>query len=210
MRKFMKWGAIAFAGLIALSVLGSAVSGGSSSSSAAEKSDGSAQVEQKQEKREKRKDSCGTRATDDCTPRVAMGGSVRVDALYWKVTDVRTAATIGDMQYGLGEKADGTFLVVDLSVRSAKDESVTLSDDSIELVTADGKSYKADSDGTIAAMGEGENPLFFEDIGPDSTISSKVVFDVPASALASKLSVRFNELGFGTTHAFITLPKLSA
>lgn len=215
-RKFMKWGAIAFVGLIVLSVIGAAAGGGSSSTSTTSNSDSSsgntssASTTQKHDKKATPKASCGIRATDDCTPHVKMGKSVRVDALYWNVTNVETASTIGDMQYGLGEKADGTFVVLNLKVRSAKNDSVTLTDGSIALETADGKTYKADNDGTVAAVGAGENPLFLEDIGPDATVHSKVVFDLPASALNKKLSVRFNELGFGSTHGYIKLPSLSA
>jgi hypothetical protein len=160
-------------------------------------------------KKTKKQEGCGSRATDDCTPRVASDKQVRVDALYWKVTKARTAAELGDQQYGLGAKADGRFVIVDLRVRSAKSESVTLTDEVVQL-DAGGKTYKADSDGTIAAMGSGDDPLWFEDIGPDSVVRSKVVFDVPASALGKKLSLRFNELGFGSTHGFIRMPSLSA
>jgi hypothetical protein len=212
-RKFMKWGGIAFVGLIVLSVIGAAAGGGSSSTSKTSDSSASASppsASPKQDKKVEKKASCGIRATDDCTPHVAMGRSVRVDALYWNVTNVETASSIGDMQYGLGEKADGTFVVVNLKVRSAKSDSVTLTDNSIALETADGKKYKADNDGTVAAVGAGEDPLFLEDIGPDATVHSKVVFDLPASALHKKLSIRFNELGFGTTHGYIKLPGLSA
>ena len=46
------------------------------------------------------------------------------------------------MTYGLGEKADGVFVVVDLKVRSAKDESVTLTDNAFQL-EVNGKTYEA-------------------------------------------------------------------
>jgi hypothetical protein len=154
--------------------------------------------------------SCTNRATDDCTPHVRMGKSVRVDALYWSVTNVRTARTLGDQEYGLGAKADGTFVIVNVKVRSDKDESATLTDEAIQIETADGNKYKADSDGTVAAIGNGDDPLWFDDIGPDATLRSKVVFDLPDSALSKKLSVRFNELGFGRTHGYIGLPNLEA
>ena len=52
--------------------------------------------------------------------------------------------------------------------------------------------------------------MFLEDIGPDATMNSKVVFDLPASAFNQKLSVRFGELGFGSTHGYIKLSRLSA
>jgi hypothetical protein len=155
------------------------------------------------------KQSCGTKATDDCTPRVGQKGTVRVDALYWQVKSVKTAKQIGDMTYGLGKKADGVFVVVDLKVRSAKSESVTLTDDAFQL-EVNGKTYDSDTDGTVAAVGAGENPFFLEDIGPDATTRGKVVFDVPKSVLKKKVAMRFNELGFGTTHGYITLSSLSA
>jgi hypothetical protein len=138
-----------------------------------------------------------------------MNDTVRVDALNWRVTGVETASSLGDVQYGLGEKADGTFVIVNLKVRSSKDESATLTDEAVQLETAGGNTYKSDSDGTFAAIGNGDKPLFFDDIGPDATINSKVVFDLPDSAMRKKLSVRFNELGFGSTHAYIRLSGLS-
>jgi hypothetical protein len=49
-----------------------------------------------------------------------------------------------------------------------------------------------------------------EDIGPDATSNGKVVFDVPKSALNKKVEMRFNELGFGSTHGYIKLSSLSA
>ena len=47
-----------------------------------------------------------------------------LDALYWQVNSATARKSIGEMTYGLGEKADGVFVVVDLKVRSAKSESV--------------------------------------------------------------------------------------
>jgi Domain of unknown function (DUF4352) len=148
---------------------------------------------------------CGSRATDGCTPHVGPNDSVRVDALIWRLASVRQAKTIGDRQYGLGEKANGVFLVLDLRVHSDKDESATLIDSTIKLETG-GNTYDADSDGTIAAMGAGQEPFFLDTIGPDSDRRGTVVFDVPRNILDQKLEIRFNELGFGSTHGYIRLP----
>ena len=150
--------------------------------------------------------SCGTKATDDCTPEVTSDQAVRVDALTWKYVSSRTASTLGDQQVGLGAKADDVFLVIKLSVTSNKNESATLTGDAIKLESSDGNTYSPDSDGTIAAAGAGEDPLFFTDLGPDQTTTSKVVFDVPQSVLDGGAKLRFNELGFGSTHGYIRLP----
>ena len=93
------------------------------------------------------------------------------------------------MTYGLGEKADGVFVVVDLKVRSAKSESVTLTDNVFQL-EVDGKTYDPDSDGTVAAVGAGETRR------------------AAATGPMSSRKNGFNELGFGTTHAYIELPKI--
>lgn len=153
--------------------------------------------------------SCGTKATDDCTPHVASNGSVRVDALIWKVRSVKTAQAIGDQTYGLGAKATGRFVIVKLKVHSEKNESAQLSDDVIKLEIG-GNTYDPDNDGTVAVMGSGaEQPFFFDTVGPDSDRNGTVVFDVPKSKLKGKVEVRFGELGFGETHGYIRLPSLS-
>ena len=144
--------------------------------------------------------------TEDCTPEVASNRAVRVDALTWSIVSARTATSLGDQRYGFGAKADDTFLVVTIKVRSNKDESATLTDEAIKLESSDGNTYSADSEGTIAAIGSGEDPLFLEDLGPDQSHTSKVVFDVPQSVLDGGAKLRFNELGFGETHGYIRLP----
>lgn len=150
---------------------------------------------------------CGTKATDDCTPHVGSNGKVRVDALIWRLKSAKTADTIGDQQYGLGAKASGRFIIVKLKVHSDKDQSATLTDESIKL-EVNGNTYDADNDGTVAAIGSGEQPFFLDTIGPDADRSGTVVFDVPKKVLKKKIEVRFNELGFGETHGYIQLPSL--
>jgi hypothetical protein len=203
-------------GVALLVLIGAATSSGSKNSSnsgAAAKSQpaGSASNTQTSASTQTsdKKPPCGIKATDDCTPHVGENGKVRVDALYWQLKSVKTAKTIGDMTYGLGEKADGVFVIADLKAHSVKDESVTLTDNVFQL-EVNGKTYDPDSDGTTAAIGAGEQPFFLEDIGPDATTRGKVVFDVPKSVLHKNIEMRFNELGFGTTHGYIALPSLSA
>lgn len=202
-------------GIAALFVI-AAISGGSESEqssdaqqeTASESSDNS-EEESKQSASKSGDDDCGDRATDDCTPHMSSGESVRVDALIWRVEGARTTKTLGNQEFGLGEKADGRFLVVTLQVRSDRDESATLTNDVVQL-EVNGNTYDTDTEGTVAAAGAGEDPFFLEDIGPDSTTTGKVVFDVPPSVLSEKLELRFNELGFGSTHGFIRLPTPSA
>jgi hypothetical protein len=194
MPKWAKWMLGAFGLLVVISIAAGGTNKTTSSSPNTEKSSGRASV------------TCGSKATDDCTPHVGSDDSTRVDALIWRLSSVRQVATIGEQQYGGGAKANGVFLVLKLRVHSDKNESATLTDSTIKLETH-GNTYDADSDGTIAAMGAGEQPFFLDTIGPDSDRRGTVVFDVPRSVLGQKTEVRFNELGFGSTHAYIVLPS---
>ena len=156
---------------------------------------------------------CG-RAAGPCEPASRILGAsaaLRIlhDALVWRITGAQKAASLGDTSIGRGEDADGVFIVVNLRVTSKRNESATITDEAIRLEAPNGNAYKADLDGTVAAIGQGQDPLFLEDIGPDATLESKVVFDVPKSVANRKLEVRFGELGFGSTHGYIRLPTLT-
>jgi hypothetical protein len=150
-------------------------------------------------------------ATDDNTPHVGPHGTVTVDGLKWSLSEVRTAKTIGDPSIGTEAAADGVFVIATLKVHSTKGETATLMDDVVQVEGGkEGAVYSSDTDGTTAAMlssGSGDaEPFFLEDIQPDTTATGTVVFDVPQSVLASGAELRFNELGFGETHAYIRLP----
>jgi hypothetical protein len=198
---------------IAAVVLVAAVSGGSSSKKDSSSKDGSqASISDSSgsdsSKKTDKGDGCGTTATRDCTPTVGRNGRVRVDALIWKLKSVRAAESLGDPTYGLGANADGHFVIVTLRVHSDRNESATLTQDVFKLESPDGTAYDADTEGTTAAIGAGEQPFFFEDLGPDANHTGIVVFDVPDAKLHKKLKLRFNELGFGETHGYIRLPSL--
>lgn len=200
MKKFLKWAAIVFVGLVIITAI---TSGGSDTDDSADapanggsSADGGGEPED-----------CGTTATDDCTPRVDANRSVRVDALTWRVVRAQTAKALGDQEFGGGETADDQFVVVRLRVQSDRDESATLSSDIVKIETEDGRTYEPDLEGTTAALTSGEDPLFLETIGPDQSTTSTVVFDLPQSVIDERPWLRFNELGLGTTHGFIRLPR---
>jgi hypothetical protein len=151
-------------------------------------------------KAHKSKSSCTYRASRDCTPVASPDGHVRVDALDWRVINVRTAKTIGDQSYGLGAKATGTYVIATVKVTSRHDDGVDLTSDVVKLDTG-GESYDIDDDATLAL----DDSIVFDQLGPDSTKTFHVAFDVPTSKLGGNLKLRFNELGFGETHGFVKL-----
>jgi Domain of unknown function (DUF4352)/Protein of unknown function (DUF2510) len=147
-------------------------------------------------------------ASDSNTPIVGPNGSVEVDTLRWRLGDSEATKTIGNQEYGLGAKANGVFIVADLSVTNNKDESVTLTSETVSLVAGD-NTYDTDTNAETAFITEGGKTFFLEDLGPGVTGTGKVGFDVAPQVLNQHPQLRFNELGFGETHGYITLPHLS-
>lgn len=145
----------------------------------------------------------GNKATDDYTPHVGPRQAVIVDTLTWRVQGVRTAGTVGG-DY-LNETAAGEFVIVDVSVRNGKDESVTLSGDQATLVAA-GKEYSSDTAAALTLSSEtGGESLFLEELGPDLTQGGTLVFDVPPAVLQQNPEICFGELGFGPSRGCIRI-----
>lgn len=150
----------------------------------------------------------GKNASSGNTPKVGPSGSVEVDTIRWELVKARTAKTIGDQQYGLGSKANGIYVIVDLRATNNKNESVTLTSEAVNLVVGE-KTYSSDTNAEIALSGSGGNTFLFEDLDPGVTLKGSTAFDVDPSVLQHHSELRFNELGFGETHGYIALPQLS-
>lgn len=145
-------------------------------------------------------------ASDNNTPRVGPSGSVEVDDLRWRLLRAERATGIGDTEQGLGANANGEFVIATLRVTNHKSDTATLTDEVVTLVAA-GKSYKVNSDAQTALAESGIKPLLLDEVGPDVDLTLRVGFDVPPSVLHEHPQLRFNELGFGTTHGYIALPR---
>lgn len=131
-----------------------------------------------------------------------------MDTLRWRLRNTRVAKTIGDQQYGLGAKANGTYIIVELSVKNNKSESVTLTSEAISLIAGD-KTYSTDSSAETALIGDGAKTFLLEDLGPGVALTGQAAFDVAPAVLNQHPQLQFNELGFGSTHGYIALPPLS-
>jgi len=145
---------------------------------------------------------CGTQASDSCTPSVSANQSLTVDAITYRLKRATTAATVGDPTL-LGERAKGVFVIITLHAKSNRKETGTFSQDMFKLVVGD-KQYSAD----IAAITTFNQNFFLEDIGPDTSTTGKLVFDVAPSVLKKNPKLKIGELGFGSTYGYIELPNV--
>jgi len=145
-------------------------------------------------------------ASESNTPSVGPTETVEVDDLRWKLQHAEKTSTIGEAGV-TGAKANGVFVVVTLNVTNKKHETVTMTSEVVTLV-AEKKEYKPSSDADIALSVEGGKTFLIQELGPEVSLTGRAAFDVPPQVLGEHPQLRFNELGYGTTHGYIALPPL--
>lgn len=124
--------------------------------------------------------------TSDEGTTAAVGDTVELKGTSYKVTRARTAQEVG------GEfnktQADGTFVVVDLTLTNLEDEPATILEDAVRLVGGNGKEYTTDTD-AFAAF---DNQFtLLQEIQPDLSKKVVAVYDIPPGAVSgAKLQVK--------------------
>jgi len=132
---------------------------------------------------------------------IKIGETVKLQGTQYTVKSAKATAEVGSEFFK--EKADGIYVVVELTIENKKDETKTFSDNAAKLIAGNGKKYSTDSDGTIAAIGDDGEPLIFEDMQPDVAKTGLLVFDIPKAAAKGSL-LEVSDL-FGRGEAYIDL-----
>ena len=122
-----------------------------------------------------------------------VGQTVQLEGTRYTVTGASTRGNIGGQW---GQKADGTFVVVDLTIENKKDETKTFMDSAATFVAKDGTKYK----GSDAAIYLGDASLFLRDMQPDLATKGKLVFDVPPAKVAGGVLLVEDLFGRGDAH----------
>jgi len=146
-------------------------------------------------------------ASEENTPSVGPHESVEVDDLRWRLLHAETTHTIGEPSSGLGATANGIFVLVTLHVTNKKNSTATMTDEIVTL-TAEKKEYKVSSSAETALIGQGGKTFLLQELTPEESLAGRAAFDVPPQVLQEHPQLRFKELGFGPTHAYIALPSL--
>jgi hypothetical protein len=182
---------LVLAGLIVIAIIGSAVSGGKSGStsatSAAAPSGGSADAGS----------AAGNAAGSDDTKGADFGiGQPAADGKFsFVVNGVDCTQTeLGDQYFGT--KAQGQFCIVDLTVSNIGDEPQSFFGDNASLFNAQGQKFSADSE---AGMYLDNSDSLYEEINPGNTLSSKVIFDVPAGMVPTAIELHDSAFSGGVT-----------
>lgn len=110
-----------------------------------------------------------------------IGDTVKVGKMQYKVNGVSTATAVG--ADGFGEKAKGTYQIVDITVKNNGDDSIIVDTELFKLKVGN-KTLSADGGASVTAN-DVNNSFFLEELNPDSELTGKVVFDV-SNALIDK------------------------
>jgi len=121
---------------------------------------------------------CGGEGGQEVTKTVKVGETLTLYDTTFKVTRVRTSATVGSGP--LKQRADGVFIVVNLTLTNRKDKPAIVGEDRVRLKGGNGKKY------STAAIGRVVVPhalAVLQELQPDLPRKVVAVYDVPEQAV---------------------------
>lgn len=131
---------------------------------------------------------------------ISVGETVELKGTQYTVESAKTKPTIGPEV--IQETANGIYVVVKLTIENKKDETKTFSESAAKFISGNEKSYSTDTEGSMAAAGDGE-PLFLAEMQPDVPKTGLLVFDAPKNQIKGGL-LEVADL-FGDGKAYIDL-----
>lgn len=131
-----------------------------------------------------------------------IGEVVKVGKVEFTVNSTSTAKNVGG-EYG--QNAQGTYLLVNVTVKNTGNESIT-TDTSFFQVKAGEKTYDADSTASIYA--NEATDFFLQQVNPDLSATGVVVFDVSDELIANpELMLQVQTGFFGTETGLIKIAQ---
>jgi len=196
--------------VIALIVVGQAVTGGSDPAPATTASAPSAQPESRQADAPKA-DSPKVETPKAETPKAEtpkaeapapeppaedrIGTAVRDGKFEFTVTKVQPGvAKVGDSF--LEQKAQGQFVLVHVTVTNIGDEAQYFSDSEQKVKDVQGRQFSADTSAAIHIKG---NDVFLNEINPGNTVKGVLVYDMPKGAKPASIELHDSPFSGGVT-----------
>lgn len=130
------------------------------------------------------KPSSGAADPSEVKARASLGQDLTLKGTTYQVSDVSTASSLGDSFSRV--KANGTFVIVKLSLTNRKNEPATIIGDNLRIIGANMSSYSTSDDALLAV----KDQFLLEEIQPGVTEKGTLVYDLPDSAVSgAKLQV---------------------
>jgi hypothetical protein len=111
------------------------------------------------------------------------------------VSGVDCSLTEIGTQY-FGTKAQGQYCIVSVDVTNIGDSAQSFFGDNATLFNADKQEFSADTEASIYLE---DSSSIYEEINPGNTLSSKVVFDVPAGTTPTAIELHDSAFSGGVT-----------
>ena len=129
-----------------------------------------------------------------------IGDTLKVGDVEFTVNSKETATNVGGQ---FGSNSQGTFLILDVTVKNVGNEAITTDTSFFKLKNGE-KTYEAD--GTASMHTDMELKFFLQQVNPDLSNTGKVVFDVSDEVINStELQLQVQTGFFGTKTGIISL-----
>lgn len=126
----------------------------------------------------------------------AIGSKVRDGKFEFTITGVRDGGTqVGSSDFG--EKAQGQFWLVDITVENIGDESQVFFDSEQKLKDEKGREHSSDS--AAAMYLEGNENVWLEEINPGNTVKGSLIYDLPAGSTPTEIELHDSMFSGGVT-----------
>lgn len=136
-----------------------------------------------------------TAAESAAAARPGIGAPARDGKFEFVVRGVRPGGTSIGPEF-MAERAQGEFLLVDLTVRNVGDKAQSLDISSQKVLSAQGTEY---SPNTAATIQVDDAAVFYEQINPGNALQVTVVYDLPAGTDATQIELHDSVFSGGVT-----------
>ena len=142
-------------------------------------------------------------ATEKAEDKVfGIGEIVKVGDVEFTVNSTSTAKNVGGE---FGTTAQGTYLLLDVTVKNVGNEAITTDSSFFKLLSGE-KTY--DADGSASIYANEDTNFFLEQVNPDLSANGVVVFDVTDEVINNpELMVQVSTGFFGTETGTIKVAK---
>ena len=129
-----------------------------------------------------------------------IGTPVRDGKFQFTVTSISYAKSVGDTADGLGDTAQGEYVILHVTVTDIGGQPQTLDDSSQYVYDASGRKYDASTNADLDLnSASGSDSVFFNDINPGNTVRGELAFDMPAGLKAVKAELHDSAFSGGVT-----------
>jgi hypothetical protein len=133
-------------------------------------------------------------------PAPGIGDKVRDGKFEFVITKVTHAKSVGDTSLGLGDTAQGRYVILRIRVTNIGTEAQTLDDSAQYVFDAAGRKFSASTSADIDLGGvNGQTSTWFEDINPGNSVHGRIAFDLPAGDKAVKAELHDSAFSDGVT-----------